>query len=292
MFNLFKKKDAAPEERIAQCLQKKDYAGLARAYYELGRAAAEAGDQGTAMLWFSRADTIYSADDNVYEKVGEKITDDCSDRIGELEDAPLLINEIEAQIAEKAKELGDAQVRVWGLLSMARLIPAVSKLGALPGCGVLGKLEKCLELTVQSFQNPITPDEFDYIKGVCGELYELSDSERFFAGGEIPCSAGAPLQVFDLNGMTILLNIEAFFDGQLRTLAGHPMDDAGEAVPCALLPDYWQRTAGGDIRAIPQVKAELDRIWSDCEFVCSGPFWSAVSQRIESYKALDIFSAS
>ena len=62
-------------------------------------------------------------------------------------------------------------------------------------------------------------------------------------------------------------------------------------IPCALLPDYWQRTVGGDIRNIPQVKAELGRIWDDCEFVRSGPTWGAVAERIETYKALDIFAS-
>lgn len=290
MFEFFKKKSLSPEERIAECQRKKDYVGLAKAYYELGKSAMEAGDQGRAMLWLSRADTVYSARDDVYDKVGEKITDDCGQRIGELEDTPLLNNEIEPPITEQVKTLGDAQVRIWSLLSLARLIPAANKLGALPGCGVLGKLDKCLALVLQSFQDPITPDEFDFIVNVCGELTEFSDSEHFFAGGEIPCSAGAPLQVFDLNGLTMLLNIEAFFDGHLRTLAGQPIDDAGEMIACALIFDYWTRAVGGDIRNIPQVKAELDRIQSDYEFMRTGPTLSAVAQRIEEYKALDIFA--
>ena len=291
MFELFKKKSASPEERIAECRQKKDYVGLAKAYYEMGKSALNAGDQGGAMLWLGRADTVYSARDDVYDKVGEKITDECSDLIGELEEASLLINEIEGQVTEKVNGLGDPQIRVWSLLALARLVPAASRLGTLPGCGALAKLEKCLDLAVQSFQEPIHPDEFDFIMGVCNELSGFSDSEHFFAGGEVPCAAGAPLQVFDLNGMTTLLNIEAFFDGHLRTLAGHPVNDAGEMIPCALLPDYWQRTVGGDIRNIPQVKAELGRIWDDCEFVRSGPTWGAVAERIETYKALDIFAS-
>lgn len=290
MFELFKKKSASPEERAAECQRKKDYAGLAKAYYEMGKSAMEAGDQGRAMLWLGRADTVYSARDDVYDKVGEKITDDCSDRIGELEDAPLLINELEAQVTEQVNGLEDPQVRVWSLLSLARLVPVANQLGALPGCGALGKLEKCMALAVQSMQEPITPDEFDFIKDVCGELAGFSDSEHFFAGGGIPCPAGGPLEVFDLNGLAMLLNIEAFFDGLLRTLAGYPVNDQGEMVPCALLPDYWVRTVGGDIREIPQVKAELDRIWADCEFVRSGPTWGAVAQRMEEYKALDIFA--
>ena len=74
MFNLFKKKEPPlpPEERLADCLKKRDYIGLARAYYNLGKAAMESGDQGKAMLWLSRADTIYSARDDIYEAMGDK----------------------------------------------------------------------------------------------------------------------------------------------------------------------------------------------------------------------------
>ena len=122
-----------------------------------------------------------------------------------------------------------------------------------------------------------------------GELAELADLDCFFAGGEVPCGAGAPLQVFDLNGLAMLLNIEAFFDGHLHTLAGDPVKDQGEMIPCALVPDYWTRTVGGDLRQIPQVKAELDRIWADLEFVRSGPTWGAVAQRAADYKTLDVF---
>ena len=291
MFSLFKKKeDAAPEERLAACLQKKDYAGLARAYYDMGKAALSAGDEGKAMLWFGRADTVYSARDDVYDKVGEKITEDCSDKIGELEEAPLLANQIEEEIIDQINGMDDAQARVWSLLALARFVPVANRLGTLPGCQVLGRLEKCLDLAVQSFQSPITPDEFDFIGGVSGELAELADLDCFFAGDEVPCGAGAPLQVFDLNGLAMLLNIEAFFDGHLHTLAGDPVKDQGEMIPCALVPDYWTRTVGGDLRQIPQVKAELDRIWADLEFVRSGPTWGAVAQRAADYKTLDVFA--
>ena len=36
MFNLFGKKEASPAERIHECQRKKDWAGLVRAYYQLG----------------------------------------------------------------------------------------------------------------------------------------------------------------------------------------------------------------------------------------------------------------
>lgn len=292
MFSLFKKKEAAapPQQRLADCLQKKDYAGLAKAYYDMGRAAMDSGDPGRAMLWLSRADTIYSARDDVYEAVGDKLADDCSDRIGALEDAPLLSNQIVEEIDDKRDELGDAQARVWSLLTLSRLAPVGDKLAQLPGCGVLGQLGKCVDLSVQSFQTPISQEEFDFLKTVCGELYALSDSQDFFAGGEVPCAAGAPLQVFDLNGLTTLLGIEGLLDGQLRCLAGEPAADDGGLIPCALVPDYWTRTVGGDLRAIPQVKAELERIWADYDLVRSGPTWAAVAQRIQAYRSLDLFA--
>ena len=115
MFKLFGKKEAAsPEERLADCRKKRDWAGLSRAYYDLGVAAMDRGDLNRAQLWLHRADTIYSAQDDVYEKIGEKIVDDCSERIGRLEEAHILYNDAPAQVDEQAAGLGNASVRVWG----------------------------------------------------------------------------------------------------------------------------------------------------------------------------------
>ena len=65
---------------------KEKRAGVSRTYYEVGVAAMDAGDLHKAQRWLQRADTIYSADDNIYDKVGQKLMDGCSDRIGRLED--------------------------------------------------------------------------------------------------------------------------------------------------------------------------------------------------------------
>ena len=105
MFGFGKKEAKKPEDQLAELQKKKDWAGLAKAYYEMGRAAMDAGDLNHAQLWLHRADTIYSADDGVYDKVGDKIIDDCSDRIGALEEEEgLLYNAIPAGIEEKAGE--------------------------------------------------------------------------------------------------------------------------------------------------------------------------------------------
>ena len=206
MLGLFGKKKS-PEERIEECQKKQDWDGLARACYDLGAAAMDQGDLNQAVLWLHRADTVYSASDEVYESVGEKrlfrkeIVSDCSERIGALEDAPLLHNDVPAEVEEKAEELNDVQIRVWGLLSAARLVRLGERLGKLPGCEVLGRLGWAIETMLKSFQEPITQDEYGQLMDICNELYDLGDSEAFYAGGAIDVPGGAPFQVFDLNGM-------------------------------------------------------------------------------------------
>ena len=91
MLGLFEKKKD-PQERAAKCLEKKDWDGLSRAYYDMGVAAMESGDLNSAVLWLSRADTVYSASDEVYSKTSKnrlfhkEIVNDCSNRIGTLEE--------------------------------------------------------------------------------------------------------------------------------------------------------------------------------------------------------------
>ena len=55
-------------------------------------------------------------------------------------------------------------------------------------------------------------------------------------------------------------------------------------VRCALLPDYYVRTGAETLKDVPQIKAEMTRIWADFDFVCSGPTWEQVPERMEGYK--------
>lgn len=298
MFGLFGKKEAkTPEARIAELEKKKDYAGLARACYEMGAAAMDAGDLNKAQLWLHRADTIYSADDGVYEKVGEKITDGCADRIGTLEDEDgLFYNKLPAEIEAKAEELSDVQVRVWGLLSMARLVKLGKRLSALPGCQVLGELGWAVDMMFKSIQEAPTQEEYQHLMDVCNGLYELGDNRSFYGGGEIEAPGGAPLQVFDLNGMGVLLELNGYMDNHLRLLAALsqgredlPAAESG-VVPCALLPDYYVRTGTARLEDVPQIKAELERIWSDCTAVRDQLPLEEIGERIAAYKQLDILA--
>ncbi len=295
MFGLFGKKGESPEERLGACQQKGDWAGLTRVYYQMGVAAMEQQEYNRAQLWLSRADTIYSADDKVYKKVGEKLMDDCSERMEKLEEASLLYNNIPAQVEEMAADLGDSRVRVWGLLSLARLVKLGERLASLPGCQALGRLGWAVDLVLKSFQEAPAEEEFYGLRNLCGDLYELGDSAAFWGtGSQIEVPGSAPFQVFDLNGMMgVHLEIDAYLDGHLKMICALGQGEEAPApetgiIAGALLPDYYVRTKAEKLEEAPGIKAELDRMWSDYHFVCSDFTWELVGQKIRAYKELDI----
>lgn len=297
MFKIFGKKEGSLEEQLAECQQKKDWAGVAKVCYRLGVAAMDQGELNQAQLWLSRADTIYSADDRIYKKVGEKLMDDCSERIGQLEDASLLYNNVPTQVEEVARDLGDAKVRIWGLFSLARLVKLGERLASLPGCEALGKLGWAVDTVLRSFQEPPTEEEFNGLREMCGSFYKLGDSPAFWGdGSEIEVPGGAPFQLFDLNGMMgVHLEIDAYLDAHLKMVIAL---SRGEELPApetgiiagALLPDYYVRTGTGKPEEVPQIKAELERIWRDYRFLDTDITWELVAQKVEEYKKIDILA--
>lgn len=298
MFGFGKKEAKTPEERLAEPQKKRDWAGLVKVYYELGVSAMDGGDLNHAQLWLHRADTIYSADDTTYEKVGDKLTDDCSDRIGTLEDEEeLFYNAVLAQIEAKAEALNDVQARVWGLLSIARLVKLSRRLSALPGCEALGELDWAVDMMFRSLQTLPPPEEYQRLMDLCNALYELNGKPAYYTG-EIEVPGGAPFQMFDWNGMFgVEQELNGYTDSHLRLLAALSQEVVDptaapetDVVACALLPDYYVRTGAEDLSQVPQIRAELERIWSDYDFVRSGITWDAVGKKLDEYKQLDILA--
>ncbi len=296
MFGFGKKEAKTPEERLAELQKKRDWAGLVKAYYELGVSAMDGGDLNHAQLWLHRADTIYSADDTTYEKVGDKLTDDCSDRIGTLEDEEeLFYNAVLAQIEAKAEALNDVQTRVWGLLSIARLVKLSRRLSALPGCEVLGELDWAVDMMFRSLQTLPPPEEYQRLMDLCNALYELNGKPAYYTG-EIEVPGGAPFQMFDWNGMFgVEQELNGYTDSHLRLLSALSQEVVDptaapetDVVACALLPDYYVRTGADRLEEVPQIKAELARIWSDYEFVRDRFSWEEATEKIAAYKQLDI----
>ncbi|MDE7243236.1 MAG: hypothetical protein K2O18_04560 [Oscillospiraceae bacterium] len=295
MTGLFGKKKSLKEYR-----QKKDWEEVARAYYDLGAAAMDRGDLNRAVLWLNRADTVYSASDEVYEQTKEnrlfrkEIVSDCAERMGALENAPLLYNELPAEVDEKSAELTDPQLRIWGLLSMARLVRLGERLSKLPGCEVLGELGWAVDVIFKSIRQPVTQEEYGRLMDVCNGFYDFGDSEAFYGGGEIEVPGSEPFEVFDLNGMMgAPMELNDYIDNHLRLLSAlsqnrRPPAAESSIVGCALLPDYYVRTGADNLAETPRVKAELSRIWSDYIFVLSRFTWEDVEKRISNYKNLDI----
>ena len=266
----------------------KDPVSLCRACYQLGVWYMDHGDPERAMLWLSRADTVYSARDEIYETVGEKLTDDCSDRIGALEDAPTLVNTLTQEVTGLAEDAEESVVCLWGLMSMARLSKLGGHLGTLPGCQGLGRLYRAVDLAAQSFRGPISREEFDQMGTIRDQLYELSDSSDFWAGGEIALPGRAPFQVFDLNGSGALLSMNLFLDSHMRRITASDSQAETDIITCALLADYYLRTQEGRLQDMPAAQEEARRIRDDYAFLKDHPPIEEVLARVEAYKSMDL----
>jgi len=283
--------------------KKRDWVGLVKIYYDLGVRAIDSGELSEATLWLHRADTIYSAKDEIFEKASKKrlfrpeIVDDCSDRISTLENAPLLYNTVPAEVEEKAENLGGGpKVRLWGLLSIARLVTLGQRLAKLPGCKVLGELGWAVDMMFYSLQSAPSQEDYQRLLDLCNRLYDLGDSENFYSGSQIYVPGKAPFQVFDLNGMGTLLELNGYMDNHLRLVAALtqgkedlPSAETG-SICCTLLPDYYVRTLGRKPDEVPQVQAELQRIWSDYDFISSVQSWDQAEKKLDAYKRMDILA--
>jgi len=284
------------EQRLARAQEREDLPALAKIYYDMGVQCMKNNDPNRAMMYLNRSDSIFSSRDDVYDQVKESVREDCSQRIGQLEDLPLLTNEIPEQIETQAEYLlDDLQVRLWGLLTMARLTPVGARLSGLPGCEVLGNLGQAVDLILRSFHEQITQEEFQFLADTCDQLYELGDDECFSdmtKQAEVP--GGAPIQAFDLNGLLVLTELNLYLDSHLRLLTQGPDNSAAETgiIPCALLPDYYLRTCREDLSLLPQIRQEIERIEADYDFVRSKITWEDIAGRIAEYKSLDILTCS
>jgi len=279
------------EKQLIKAQINNDLSKLAETYYNMGVNCMKRDDYNRAMVYLCRSDTTFSSRDDIYENVSEEIKEDCSKRIGELENMPLLTNQIIEYIDYLAGYLDDTQIRLWGLMTMARLVKVFNRLSVLPGCEVLGRLDKVVDLVLRSMREPIMQSEFQFIYDICNQLYELEGSKNFsnmIRQVEIPGSY--PIQVFDLNGLLVLTELNIYLDAHLRMLNQKQDESMPETglIPCALLPDYYLLTDKGILNENLNIQKEIERIQSDFDFICSSVDWNDISERVLKYKDLDI----
>lgn len=304
MFGFLKKKDGEgkrPEGKdkgqlAAVYEANMDLAKLSETYYELGKEYQEKGDLDRARLYLERASTLYSNFDQVYDAC-QRFMDDCDERIGDLEEADTLTNEVLWQVQERAEELSNAQKYLWGMLSLARFQVVFQHLADCENCRVLGELSRVLDMLYRTVGQKSVQEDLEYSLSFITRFYDFCDSVDFVnTKNQVQLDQGRVLQLFDLNGNSTVTCLHVFVDKFISVLREgfETVEENEEAevdfIPCTLMADYYLRNFQGDLRQVPQVQAELERIWSDYEFVRDGASVQDVIHRAEKYRRLDILN--
>lgn len=277
-------------ETVRRCEGTGSLTYLARAYYGLGVLAMEQNEPETAKMYLGRASTIYSSNDIVFQTMGDALLADCSRRLSQLEEAPLLTNEIAAEVKEKAGTLEDGQVHLWSLFTLCRLGGVGARFAHVPGCEPFGLAGAVAEAVFRSRYRALTNQELAAFDRLKEWSYKLGDDPLFFGPhyAEGPCG---PMQLFDLNGMEAIVELFLFLlDHKNHMEEGEAWENGPGLVPAALLPDYYLRCRGENLREVPQVRAELVRIRADYDFLRTAPQAGDIEARIKAYLALDILA--
>jgi len=275
-------------ERLEDAKLRGDVWELAKIYDILGVRSMEDGDAARAILYLCRCDALAAANAGVSERLGQALLDDCSDRLARLGDATVLTSEIIAQVLDRTQVLSDAQVRLWGLLTMARLAKVGQRLSVLQGCQVLGRLGQTAKLVLRSLYRQVSPEEIGFLQETCNQLYRLVDSIYMLdPDSQVPAPLG-PLEALDLNGGMAYTQLNLYLDNHLRFLSDRTVRPEAGLIPCALLSDYYLRTQDGPLERMPQIRAELQRIQSDQKFLRASPARDALADRVKEYLAMDI----
>lgn len=292
-------KEAAGEDAPMQAAPHREMTELSKLsekYYRMGKEYQLKGDLERARLYLDRASTIYSNFEQVFDEC-RTFMYDCDEQIGMLEEEDLLYNEVLEQVEEKAEELTNQQSYLWGILSFARMQKIFEKLSGCEDCELLKEMGRVLDVLCHGVEQMLTAEELEYLQNFVSRLYDVDNSEAYVReSNRAVLENGRTLQVFDLNGNSTLTCLDLFLDKCACILeSGFHMADFGEPaeldfIPGTLMIDFYLRNEEGDPHEIPQLQAETARIWSDFEFVKSGPDIQKTLERIRSYRELDILN--
>ncbi len=274
--------------RLEEAKLRGDAAEISKIYYILGTRCMEDGDAARAILYLCRCDAFAGASDSVSGKLGRPLLDDCAQRLARLGEAPVLTSEIISQVMDRAKVLSDSQVRLWGLLTMARLAKVGQRLSVLQGCQALGRLGQTAKLVLRSLYRQVSPEEIGFLQETCSQIYRLVDSIYMLdPDSQVPAPLG-PLEALDLNGGMAYTQLNLYLDNHLRFLNNRSVRPEAGLIPCALLSDYYLRVQDGPLERMPQIQAELRRVQDDQKFLRDSPTRDALTERVKRYLATDI----
>ena len=302
-FDRFRKQEA-PAASLEELQAKGYWVDLVRAYFAKGKECLAQGDRERADLWLSRAQAICDSDDGIYEKVGGKLIDECSDLLGELEDG-LFGTQVVGRVEAEYSTLSGARKRLWGLLTLCRLEKLLTAVGDFPGCAPLKDTGEAIDALLDHYYGEAGEiawarlEEYnDFIAGWCDSPAILDERTA------LPAPAGA-FRLPDLGGEIVPTELSLYLDvvvsgdlsrGEVRGLDDPQvldrldLNDQSGMIRCGLLTHYWLRVQDGPLETVPQVRAEVARIWDDLAFLRTGPGEKALRARAAEYRRLDILA--
>ncbi|KXU47695.1 MAG: tetratricopeptide repeat protein [Longibaculum muris] len=296
MFNsLFKNKGNSIENLLekVKTAETQDFNHMFKAYYQLGKAYLEKGDNERAMHYLSRADSLTMSIDDI--NASDKEMDEVSDFIGQLEDEDLLHLCMLQEVEEKSENLNYVQMSLWNLFTLCRLEKVLVSFGNNEDCEILTKIPDCIDLVFKILTEGINEEEIENAHELLNDLYDFSDSEAFYAPQNtisLP-QLNEPLQLFDTTGSDAMNSLQIFIDHEINNfLETETSDDfAVDFVVAALgtLKSYYLRTQDGDITNIPQIQKEINNIREDYELLFNEPSLEDIESKMKQYRENGLF---
>lgn len=247
----------------------RDYVKTARLYYQIGEKYFKEGNQEKAWLYLTRFDALASSRDEIYEKMPEKMMDQASEWIDELDESDMYISALTRWAEEQAEELLGIQKVKWNLLSMARFVKLFEKLSVIPGFELLKDYGKVVEILAEVLYRPMTEEEYGFVLEFVKDFYPFTDSpELADVNNRVTLPDGTDFEGYDLIADT-LLNLYTLLDDLTQTAECRiaNAEVATDFVTNSLMPGYYIRTHEEPLQQIPAVQAEVKRIQDDYEFV-------------------------
>jgi len=254
---------------LKQAQERKNFVESAKLYYQVGEKYFAQGNMEKAWLYLMRFDSLSGSRDEIYEKIPEKMMDQASEWIEEIEESGMYVYELTQWAEEVSEELLGIQKVKWNLLTMARFVKLFEKLSFIPGFELLGDYGKVTEILAEVLYRPMTDEEYGFVLEFVKDFYPFTDSQELAdVTNRVTLPDGTDFEGYDLTGDT-LLNLYTLLDDLTQTAECRiaNAEVATDFVTNSLMPGYYIRTHEEPLQQIPAVQAEVKRIQDDYEFV-------------------------
>lgn len=254
---------------LKQAQESRDFVESAKLYYQVGEKYFKEGNLEKAWLYLMRFDALSGSRDEIYEKIPEKMMDQASEWIEEIEESGIYVYELTQWVEEASEELLGIQKVKWNLLTMARFVKLFDKFSAIPGFELLGDYGKVVEILAEVLYRPMTEEEYDFVLQFVKDFYPFTDSPKLAdVTNRVTLPDGTDFEGYDLAADT-LLNLYTLLDDLTQTAECRiaNAEVSTDFVADSLMPGYYIRTHEEQMRQIPAVQAEEKRIQDDYEFV-------------------------